>query len=301
MTMQPTPSDKPLADDAAAVASRRTAAVDVSMTDWDALFSAVRARLRLTVGPRLAAPNGPQQQREPEVRIAASVLECVAALDQLHATLSHEQARRGQLERELFDAQTALAQLRGELAGTRAAATQARHLALHDGLTLLPNRSFFRMRLDHSIPGAIAGRQALTVLYLDLDGFKAINDEHGHEVGDEVLTIVAARLKRTVRAEDMVSRLGGDEFGCLLEGLPGPAHLATLLAKVHDAVAAPMSFGGLQLGVRASIGVASCPEDGSGGEMLLRNADAAMYRAKRERSGTARFESGTDVWAASTR
>ena len=176
---------------------------------------------------------------------------------------------------------TALAQARAELVGTQAGERRARHLALHDSLTSLPNRGHFVERLENALALTAPQRRALGVMYLDLDDFKPINDAHGHAAGDELLRIVAARLSRVMRAEDMVSRLGGDEFGCLLSGLDDRAQLVQLAGKVFDAVSAPCKVGPLRLVVRPSIGIAMCPGDGDTSEVLLHNADAAMYQAKR--------------------
>ena len=258
---------------------------DVAFGDWDDLFCAVKSRLTLTVG-ELSALSEPRARGTAD-RIRASVLECVGALDQLQTTLTNEIARRQQLELEVFEAQTALALAHAELVGTQATERHARHLALRDSLTSLPNRSFFRERIDHALAHAEPRGQALAVLYLDLDAFKPINDPHGHEIGDELLRIVAVRLARAVRSADVVSRLGGDEFGCLLAGLDSRVQLSHLVCKLFDAVSAPVKIGELKLTVRPSIGIAMCPGDGATSDALLRNADAAMYRAKRQKTGYA--------------
>ncbi len=264
--------------------------LDVAFGDWDELLNAVKARLRQTVGEWLeVTPTAPGHIAAGQV-VRTSVLECVAALDQLHTTLTHELGRREQLELEVFDARTALEQARAELIGTQAEQRHAKYLALHDSLTALPNRSFFQERLDHALALAPPQRQALAVLYLDLDEFKPINDAYGHAAGDELLRIVAARLTRAVRAEDMVSRMGGDEFACLLGGVSDFEQLSQLAGKVFDAVAAPCKIGQLKLNVTPSIGIAVCPGHGATAETLLKNADAAMYRAKRDRSGHAFFD-----------
>ena len=260
---------------------------NVAIADWDELLNAVKARLRLSVEEPLGAP---EQGREPAGQTRSSVLDCVAALDQLQTTLLHELGRRQQLELEVFDGQTALAQARAELVGTQAGERRARHSALHDSLTSLPNRSFFGERLASELAHPEPQRRMVAVLYLDLDGFKPINDAHGHQAGDELLRIVAARLSRAVRAEDMVSRLGGDEFACLLAELPGREQLGHLACKLFDAVSAPIKIGALKLSVRPSIGIAVCPGDGATAEALLKSADAAMYRAKRDGSGYAFFD-----------
>jgi diguanylate cyclase len=220
------------------------------------------------------------------------VLDCVHDLGLLQAMLARDLDRCRQLELDLSDAQAALARARAELADTQAGELRARHLALHDSLTLLPNGSHFRDRLDDALGLNNPRRQPLAVLYLDLDGFKPINDRHGHHTGDELLRIVAARLARAVRAGDMVSRLGGDEFACLLADRPGRKQLRQLACKLFDAVSAPVKVGQLELTVHPSIGIAICPTDGATTDALLRSADAAMYAAKRDRTGIAFFTPG---------
>ena len=205
------------------------------------------------------------------------------------------------LELEVFDAQAALAQARAELAGTQAGERQARHLAAHDALTSLPNRSRFCERLAQALGPQRPAHGRVAVLYIDLDGFKPINDEHGHAVGDEVLRIVAMRMTRAVRADDMVSRLGGDEFACLVTDRLDRAQLTRLAGKLFDAIAAPLTLGELRMAVSPSIGIAVCPEDGDAAADLLRLADAAMYCAKRTRSGFAFHEAaGNGAWNAAT-
>jgi len=258
-------------------ASRR--ATDVASCDWEDLFGAVKARL----GAAADGMAGPAAQpTSAGLRQAKLVVgECITALDQLHYSMVNELGRRQNLELEVFDAKTELAQARAELVGTQEGERRARYLALHDSLTSLPNRGYFVERLEHALALAAPQRRPLSVMYLDLDGFKPINDAHGHAAGDELLRIVAARLSHAVRAEDMVSRLGGDEFGCLLSGLEGREQLAQLAGKVFDAVSAPCKVGALRLVVRASIGIAMWPGDGETPDALLHNADAAMYHAKR--------------------
>lgn len=259
---------------------------DVAVGDWDDLMNAVKVRLRETVAEATLETSEPALEHAAEA-MRTSVLECVAALDQLHSTLVHELGRCRQLKLEVLSAQSALAQARSELLGTRAGERRARHLALHDGLTALPNARYFRERLDKALNEPEARRPSIALLYLDLDGFKEINDAHGHDAGDELLKIVAARLTRAVRGGDMVSRLGGDEFACLLEDSLERRHLTRLASKVFDAVCAPLKIGPLELTVRPSIGIAICPVDGETADALLKNADTAMYHAKRHRLGHA--------------
>ena len=262
--------------------------------DWDALFNAVQARLRQAVGERLAATTA-VEMHDATQRVQTIVLECATALDQLHGMLAHERSRRERADADLNSVRAELEEAQNELAGTRAEGLRVHHLALHDDLTALPNGSFFRERIDRELAGAEPERRALAVLYLDLDGFKAINDMHGHDVGDDVLRIIAARLARTVRAEDTVGRLGGDEFACLLTHMPSRARLCRLACELFDAVSAPFKLGSLELSVRTSIGVAVFPADGANATALLKSADLAMYRAKRQQTGYAFFDQRIDA------
>jgi len=237
--------------------------------DLPVMLGAVGGRLR-------------QLAQEPE---AGPLLECADALAQLQEGIAHELRRRRQLELALFDTQVYLAQARADLAGSRDGARQAQYQALHDGLTDLPNRRFFGQRLAQAIQQARPEQPAVAVLYLDLDDFKRVNDEHGHAAGDAVLKIVAARLRRAVRASDMVSRIGGDEFACLRATDADPRPLLQLANKLYQAVSAPMTVGALSLQIQPSIGIAVFPFDGACAESLLKNADMAMYTAKRARLG----------------
>jgi diguanylate cyclase (GGDEF)-like protein len=169
---------------------------------------------------------------------------------------------------------------------------------MHDGLTGLPNQRFFMARLTQVLAGwtpappAGADITAPSVVFLDLDGFKQVNDTHGHPTGDALLQAMATRLSATVRTGDVVARMGGDEFACLLEGpLPGP-QLKRLAQKLFVKMAAPVTLplprgGRVTLQVAPSIGLARCPQDGTTPETLLAAADAAMYSAKRAHSQVA--------------
>ena len=257
-----------------------------AIEDLDILLEAVRSRLHQTATNGLPLPaDGPDAGLVSKARV--DVLDCVAALEQLHSALIREVARGRELEMTVFDTRTALARLRGELAGTLAGERQARHLAMHDNLTSLHNRGYFRERLSLAVSRATTNGSDLAVIYLDLDGFKEINDQHGHAVGDEVLRIIAARLTRAVRVGDTVARLGGDEFGCLLMAFHDRAHLSRIAGKLFDAISAPLTLDQLRLSVRPSIGISLCPAHGATAELLLASADAAMYDAKRRQCGHA--------------
>ncbi|MBT9594757.1 MAG: GGDEF domain-containing protein [Vitreoscilla sp.] len=257
-------------------------AADVAIGDCGDLLLAVKTRLRQLAGQGWVTASG-LPVSDVQAQVQGGVLECATALDQLHATLVHAFGRSLQLERDLRDTQAALVRAGAELAGTQAGERYARHLALHDALTQLPNQRHFHQHLCSALQAGTD--HAMAVLYLDLDGFKAINDTHGHDTGDELLRIVAARLARAVRGGDLVGRVGGDEFACLLCGALTHEQLQHLACKLFDAVATPVRVGLLTLSVSPSIGIATCPDNGTTAEALLRGADAAMYRAKRLRTG----------------
>lgn len=265
----------------ATVQVRPPMAPDMPPDDWYVLLHAAQARLQRSVAEAAVPP----------VELHGDALDCAAVLEQLEAALQHETVRRQRLEHDLCEAQTALAQTRAQLHGTQAGERLARHLAAHDPLTSLPNRSCFRERLDRALSLERSQRQALAVMYIDLDEFKLINDRHGHGIGDEVLRIVALRLTHAVRAKDMVSRLGGDEFACLVAHWQDRDQLSRLACKMFDAVAAPLIGGNVRVTVSPSIGIAMYPTHGLDPEQLMHSADAAMYHPKHGKSGYAFCES----------
>ncbi len=195
------------------------------------------------------------------------------------------------LQAEVVQAQATLNSLRQELDGTRAGERRANHLAMHDALTGLPNQRLFMARLaqmltalDVAAPGSIREASAPNVLFLDLDGFKRVNDTHGHGMGDALLRAIASRLSATVRAGDVVARIGGDEFVCLLEGPLSKLQLGRLACKLYARLSEPVQLStapDLTLRVSPSIGLARCPHNGTTPSELLAAADAAMYLAKR--------------------
>ena len=166
----------------------------------------------------------------------------------------------------------------------------AQHEANHDALTGLANRSLFRQMVQQQLALARRNGTSVAVLYVDLDGFKEVNDSHGHGVGDLLLKQAAQRLRAAVRAGDLVARLGGDEFAIALVH-PGPRGAAKVAAKLVQWLAEPFELGELRVSVSASIGGASAPsspvDEPADCDALLEQADAAMYRAKQ--SGKSRF------------
>lgn len=150
----------------------------------------------------------------------------------------------------------------------------------HDALTHLPNRNLLTDRLRQGIAQAMRTQTLLAVCYLDLDGFKPINDRHGHDIGDRVLVAVAERLSSIVRDTDTVARIGGDEFVLLLTGASSPADFRPVLDRLVAEIALPYRVDNRVLTVTASIGVSICPLDDSDPDTILRHADQAMYQAK---------------------
>ncbi|MEV6600891.1 EAL domain-containing protein [Actinoplanes sp. NPDC051346] len=155
---------------------------------------------------------------------------------------------------------------------------QLMYEAYHDSLTGLPSRALFRERLVEAI-ARCAGRDEAAILFLDLDGFKEVNDSLGHAAGDALLVQVAARLRAAVREEDTVARFGGDEFGVIVESLAARADAEAVAGRITAALEAPFEVGERELHVAVSIGLA-CAADADDVEQLQRNADLAMYRAK---------------------
>jgi diguanylate cyclase (GGDEF)-like protein len=170
----------------------------------------------------------------------------------------------------------------GELHARR----ELEHRALHDPLTSLPNRELLLDRLAVALARRVRQGTSLGVIFIDLDGFKQINDEHGHAVGDEVLVSVAHRLRREVREGDTVARYGGDEFVVLCEDLASEQTAEPLARRLSRAIAQPVTAGGRLLEVAASVGVVVERDPTAEPEALLARADAEMYRHKRRSART---------------
>jgi diguanylate cyclase (GGDEF)-like protein len=161
----------------------------------------------------------------------------------------------------------------------RDAEAKLRHQAFHDGLTQLANRALFADRVAHSLERHARDPQHLAVLFLDLDGFKLVNDTLGHDAGDELLVTIAHRIRACLRPGDTAARLGGDEFAVLLEDLVGEGQADAIAERLRVALSEPIAVRDREFVVRASIGVAQ-PEAASDPESLLRQADLAMYAGK---------------------
>jgi diguanylate cyclase (GGDEF)-like protein/PAS domain S-box-containing protein len=206
--------------------------------------------------------------------------------------------RRDGHETEIEDSTAPIHDREGRITGSvivfrdvsmvRAMALQMSHLAQHDVLTDLPNRMLLTDRITQAISSAHRNGRTLAILFLDLDGFKHVNDSLGHAIGDELLQSVATRLAACVRHSDTVSRLGGDEFVVLLSEVSHAGDAAISAKKVLTALTAPHRVARHELAVTASIGLSIYPADGQDAEALIRNADTAMYQAKQ--SGRNNFQ-----------
>jgi diguanylate cyclase (GGDEF)-like protein/PAS domain S-box-containing protein len=159
--------------------------------------------------------------------------------------------------------------------------TWLQYIAHHDPLTDLPNRELFHDRLQTALSRARRNKERLAVLYIDLDGFKQVNDGYGHAVGDLLLQEVAQRIRRCLRESDTVGRIGGDEFVVLLNNITLPEHGAVVAEKIRAILERPFELAGQRLHISSSIGVAVCPEHGDDNKQLIRHADEAMYAAKK--------------------
>lgn len=179
--------------------------------------------------------------------------------------------------------------LRKEISQREKSEEQTRYLAHHDALTGLANRVLFREVLEREISNVLSSENVLSVLFVDLDGFKSVNDTLGHSVGDSLLKIIAIRLRNLLSDGDQIARLGGDEFAILQVGQPQP-HSSTILASsIIATVSEVCQLADHEVTVGASVGIAICDNARTDLADLLRNADLAMYRAKSEGRGTYRL------------
>jgi diguanylate cyclase (GGDEF)-like protein/PAS domain S-box-containing protein len=157
---------------------------------------------------------------------------------------------------------------------------QLHHLATHDPLTDLPNRALFFDRLEHAIRLADRNNRWLAVLFLDLDGYKAVNDLYGHLHGDQLLQVISRRLQASLRQSDTVARIGGDEFAFILENIKEPQQIPFIVEKILSSVTQPLRVNNQYLLITASVGVSLFPAHGCDAQSLVSCADQAMYLAK---------------------
>jgi len=179
--------------------------------------------------------------------------------------------------------------IKQDITQRKAAEKQIQFLAYYDALTGLPNRTLLQDRLSKALAGARWRKDKVALLFLDLDGFKTINDSLGHSVGDLVLQEVAERLKRFAREQDTVARVGGDEFLIVLTAVKDAADAAVAAERLMHAMTVELVIQGRSLSISCSIGIGIFPEHGTDGETLIKNADAAMYCAKESGCNSFRF------------
>jgi diguanylate cyclase (GGDEF)-like protein/PAS domain S-box-containing protein len=189
----------------------------------------------------------------------------------------HDITQRKRMEEELRRTAAELVQSNAEL---REAGASLRQMAYHDTLTGLPNRKLLEERLKEALEIAQANNRLSAILFLDLDGFKQINDTYGHRIGDLLLKAVANRLKNCLRGSDTVARLGGDEFVVLLPAIPGQSNIQTVADKIINNLSQPFALEGKTISITTSLGISAYPLDSESSDELIIKADAAMYRAK---------------------
>jgi diguanylate cyclase (GGDEF)-like protein/PAS domain S-box-containing protein len=170
---------------------------------------------------------------------------------------------------------------------------KTRYAAQHDYLTGLPNRALFMDRLKYAIPLSKRNAHKLALLFLDLDGFKHVNDTLGHASGDLLLKEVSVRLQELIRGSDVLARMGGDEFTFILNNIGPPENAALVANKIIQALSNPFDLGGESCHIGASVGISICPDDAVDPEALLKQSDEAMYLAKKH--GKNIYEFYTDV------
>ncbi len=192
----------------------------------------------------------------------------------------------GLLARSFKDMQT---QINAHLSELYESQRDVDHLARHDALTGLANRLMLYDRIEHAIAGSQRTGRRIALIFIDLDGFKEINDTRGHAVGDKVLKAVSNRLKKMVREVDTVARLGGDEFVILFDSIDDPRQIAPIAQKIIDGFRLPLEIDGQEYRMGVSIGISVYPQDGDNATELLDNADLAMYRAKKAGGDTFQY------------
>ena len=214
-------------------------------------------------------------------KIEDKVQECAEDLHAVNTALADEIIERKNLEKKLSD--------------TEVQEEKNRYLAYHDVITGLANVALFNDRLEQALVQAERHSRSLGVMFIDLDKFKSINDTHGHDIGDQVLKMVASQLQTCVRDEDTISRRGGDEFLCLLVEVNEDANVEKIANLMIEKISEVYEINNVKIIVRSSIGIAIYPKDGTSADVLLKNADAAMYKAKQDKKGYVFFNQLTGV------
>ncbi|SES13490.1 bifunctional diguanylate cyclase/phosphodiesterase [Psychrobacillus sp. OK032] len=184
----------------------------------------------------------------------------------------------------IFEGETVIQVLLRDVTSKKNYEAQLEFLAFHDPLTGLSNRRYFAEQINQAIEQAENVNQMLALMYIDIDKFKSINDTLGHDVGDQLLKQFANRLKENVRDEDILCRIGGDEFLVLLNGLKEKKTVLEIVSRLHKAFQVPYLIDNQKIVVTSSIGIAMFPEDGINSKILISRSDAALYLAKEQRN-----------------
>lgn len=279
------------------VSSREDDVEDVHSEDYAELMSVYDRHRRdgedLNVEYRIYRSDGELRWiREQGTAIRAAngeVIQSIGVLQDVTEQICTEQSlreARDTLEMMVKNRTRKLAntvkQLEGEIKEREKIAAELDFLANHDALTGLPSLRLCKDRLDHSLAEARRNRQTSAVMFLDLDGFKLINDEHGHEFGDLVLKATADRIKAEIRETDTVARIGGDEFVIILSSLPELDIVERIASSLIQQIAQPIQIESVRVVVSASIGISLYPDNGTTAEELIRSADKAMYLIKHQ-------------------
>lgn len=234
----------------------------------------------------LVFQTGQAQENEAELTDAFGTTHLIATKKSLHKDAAgnvflvgiiRDITKRKRAEQELRQVAVELTRANIEL---KLSEDRLRSLAYHDALTGLGNRKKFHEALNQSLTWANNNKQLVALMFLDLDGFKQVNDTLGHDTGDQLLRVVAQRLTNSLRNSDIVSRLGGDEFTVILSGIPQADYAATVAEKILKALSQVFVLEGKNAFVTVSIGISIYPKDGEVEDILIKQADLAMYRAK---------------------
>jgi len=168
-------------------------------------------------------------------------------------------------------------------------AVSAQHMATHDNLTNIANRALFNKKMEEALEASLRSSEVFSVIILDLNAFKEVNDEHGHQAGDQLLRHVANNILSVVKNTDTVARLGGDEFAIILRGIKTAAYVQAICQKIIHRCGKKITCNEVQVGTYISMGVATYPNDGKTTSELIRNADLAMYHAKKKKISESAF------------
>jgi diguanylate cyclase (GGDEF)-like protein len=223
-------------------------------------------------------------------RVQAIVLQYSETLQRLYKSLADDSGRQEVFEQRILEARIAMAEARVSLLRLEIEQKRVDHLALRDGLTALPNRRFLLERLDEAGPNALLPRQSFALLRMEFSSRHTLHDPRSSRCNEALLKIVAARLNRAARAEDVVCRLEGDEFACLVPGPPSRVQLAALASALFDAVSGPLRIGTLEFSLQLNTGIALFPADGATADALLDRAAAALRTAKQRKIRYAFFD-----------